>query len=104
MAECINISKGRTPELFEQTKKLSDYLETLPLSDEQHDKLIAMLVKDLNIAEENAFRYGMKISSVIIQRLSIQEEFEAPSKDEFKQLISDAIDFMEDMENDKLKN
>lgn len=104
MAECVNISKGRTPELFEQTQKLSDYLKALPLSCEQNNTLIEMVVKHLIIAEQNSFRYAMKISSVIIQRLSIKEEFEAPSEDEFQQLISDAIDFLEDIENDKLKN
>lgn len=104
MAECVNVRKGRTTEFFEQAQKISDYFKTLPLSGEQNDTLIEMLVKHLSIAEENAFRYAMKISSVIIQMLSIKEEFEAPSENEFLQLISDALDFMEDMENDKLKN
>ena len=93
MAECVNVSKGRTPEFFEQTQKISDYFKTLSLSSEQNDTLIEMLVKHLSIAEENAFRYAMKISSVIIQMLSIKEEFEAPSEDEFQQLLSYALDF-----------
>lgn len=104
MAEAVDVSKGRTLEFFKQAQKISDYFKTLPLSGEQNDKLIEMLVNHISIAEKDAFGYAMKIASVIIHILSIKEGFEIPSDYEFQQLISNALDFMEDMENDNLKN
>lgn len=51
----INISKYRTPEFIKTTKTVSKYIKNLPLSKEQNDLLVKLLVDNVTAAERSGF-------------------------------------------------
>ena len=51
----------RSMEFAESAQKLSEFINKLPLSKEQNDKLIDLMVKHVLTAEDGGFRYGLKI-------------------------------------------
>lgn len=51
----------RSVEFIESAQKLSELINKLPLSKEQNDKLIDLMVKHVLAAEEGGFRYSLKI-------------------------------------------
>lgn len=50
----------RTVELMEIIVQISDYIHDLPLSVDQNDRLVALLVKQLGQAEHDAFLQGFE--------------------------------------------
>lgn len=58
----VNISDGRSQKFIKQTKEIGDYLDSLNLPIEQHNKLCHMLAEQMTTAERDAFRYGVIIA------------------------------------------
>lgn len=56
--ECY-IQIERTEEFLEAAKKVSEYIHSLPLSHEQNDTLVQMLLDQTQAAERSAFRFGL---------------------------------------------
>jgi len=52
------IIERTAPEFMETANALGDYLATLPLSNEQHNQLVELIVKQVNAGEVNAYRQG----------------------------------------------
>lgn len=48
----------RTEEFKVAANELSVFLEALPLSHEDNDKLVSLMVKQVNVAETSAFKQG----------------------------------------------
>ena len=57
----------RTEEFYETAKDMSEYLNSLPLSHEQSDILIGLILKHVNSAEVSGFKFGVKLSKDIWQ-------------------------------------
>lgn len=53
----INISQYRTAEFLETAQAVSEYINSLPLSKEQNDRLVRLLVENVTAAECSGF-YG----------------------------------------------
>lgn len=53
----INISSYRTPTFFTTAKAVSEYINSLPLTKEQNDRLVGLLVENVTTAERSGF-YG----------------------------------------------
>lgn len=68
MGEIINypnvaIEVNRTEEFHTIARELSDFIEKLPLYHEQNERLIKLIVKQVQQAEEDAFTQGFEIGS-----------------------------------------
>lgn len=74
MAEIIDISKSRevndeevyieipkSKEFLEHALKLSEFIKELPLSAEENDNLIELLIENLDIAKKDAFNQGFDV-------------------------------------------
>lgn len=59
------IEINRTNEFDNAAKELGDYIARLPLSHEQNDKLIELMLKQVNAAEEGSFLHGFKLGNDI---------------------------------------
>ncbi|WP_312159330.1 hypothetical protein [Oscillibacter sp.] len=53
----INIFQYRTTELLDTAQEVSEYINSLPLSNEQNDRLVWLLVENVAAAERSGF-YG----------------------------------------------
>lgn len=66
MGEVINfpnldemaIEIKRTDNFKAAAKELSDFLTALPLSNEDNDKLVSLMIRQVNVAETSAFTQG----------------------------------------------
>ena len=95
MVDSVNTSNGRTPEFLALTQKISDYMRELPLNSEQHNTLVEMLTKQLTMAEQNAFKYAMRISGLVLQLYGLMRCFDPPSESEYEKILHDAVSLME---------
>lgn len=57
--EDIPIEINRTEEFFRIAQELSDFIHTLPLSVEQNDKLVKLMIDQVQEAERGAFGQGL---------------------------------------------
>lgn len=57
----LSLKVERTEAFFGIARKLSDYIRNLPLSVEQNDQLIKLMVDQVCEAENGAFRQGLKM-------------------------------------------
>ena len=55
----------RTPDFYAVARKLSEYIKDLPLSHEQNDRLIALMVEQVKVTEQDCFKAGLKLGSDI---------------------------------------
>ena len=51
----------RTPEFFQSAQQLSDYLKDLPLDRTTNDRLIALMIDQVQQAEKGAFAHGFRL-------------------------------------------
>ena len=63
MQTMANVSAGRTEDFLQTTRDVSDYLDTLPLTNEQNNKLIELLCKNVIAAERGAYILGINIAA-----------------------------------------
>ena len=57
------IEVERTATFFMIARELSNYLNTLPLTAEAHNKLIELIIDQVQAAEAGAFTQGVKIGA-----------------------------------------
>lgn len=53
----------RSEEFIEIAEKLGAMIKSLPLDHKQNDDLVYLMVEQVTEAENNAFRFGIKIAS-----------------------------------------
>ena len=51
----------RTDEFGEAARRLSEYIHGLPLDEAQNDKLVALMVEQVKVAEREGFYFGMQL-------------------------------------------
>ena len=51
----------RLVEFFEVAQRLSEFVQSLPLSREQNDKLVALAVDQVRVAEMGGFQFGLRM-------------------------------------------
>lgn len=54
----VAIKVNRTEEFFQIARELSDYIKKLPLTPDQHNKLVELMIKQVQAAEQGAFNKG----------------------------------------------
>ena len=57
----IIVSDRTSPEFLQTVQAVSDYLKALPLSVEQNDTLVALLVSHVQAAERESFKTGIDL-------------------------------------------
>lgn len=58
----------RTPEFFKTAHAVSDFLKALPLSRPDNDKLIELMIRNVNEAEQGAFNQGFRMGAEFTER------------------------------------
>jgi len=51
----------RTPEFFEATKALNEFVDKLHLSTEKNNELVRLICEQVNAAEKSGFSHGVKV-------------------------------------------
>lgn len=54
---CIN----RSPEFFQATQMLSDFIKDLPIDQPTNDQLVALMVEQVKVAEHDALLQGFEM-------------------------------------------
>ena len=54
-----------TPEFMEAANAVGDYLKTLPLSNGQHNKLVELIIANIDVAEKGGFYAGINLGIAI---------------------------------------
>lgn len=50
----------RQDAFFEVAQELSNYIKELPLTDEQNDKLVRLMVKQSQVSEHSGYLFGVR--------------------------------------------
>lgn len=61
-------------EYLDTAKELSDYIKSLPLSLDQNDKLINMILKHVEVARNDLFKQGIEFMFDIANNQDIEEQ------------------------------
>lgn len=61
-----DISIERTPDFFQAAQQLSDYIKALPLDQPTNDRLISLMIDQVQQAEKGAFAHGFRMGAEII--------------------------------------
>ncbi len=83
MQKMANVSAGRSEQFLQTALAVSDYLETLPLTNEQNNNLVELICRNVNVAERDAFGLGINIAGYAAalaakeKRQPIEADFEA---------------------------
>lgn len=59
----FQIDAGRTDKFYEAARELSDFVKELPLSKQDNDKLVELIIQQLQTGERDAFLYGMRLKT-----------------------------------------
>ena len=59
----ITIQIERTKEFYRTARELNDYLYALPLTQPQNDRLVALMIRQVETAEQGAFHHGIRIGA-----------------------------------------
>lgn len=70
----INISAGRSEEFNKQAQAVSACIKSLPLDYEQNNELIAEIIKNIIIGENDAFKYGFSMGVELGKSLGPDQE------------------------------
>ena len=57
----------RSQEFTDEAQKLSDFVKGLPLSSADNEKLVALMVNQVLVAEKNAFMQGASMALGIVR-------------------------------------
>ena len=60
--EGITLEIERSEEFYKKAKELSDFVQSLPLSSSDNQKLIELMVNQTLAAEKSGFDFGVKLS------------------------------------------
>lgn len=61
-------------EYLDTAKELSDYIKSLPLSLDQNDKLINMILKHVEVARNDSFKQGIEFMLDTANNQDIEEQ------------------------------
>lgn len=61
-------------EYLDTAKELSDYIKSLPLSVDQNDKLVSMILKHAEVARKDAFRQGIEFILDTANNQNVEEQ------------------------------
>ncbi len=64
--------------LHQQARELSEYIKALPLTVEQNDRLVDMLICHMRACESNAFQLGIRFGKTITEHIAAEEATELP--------------------------
>jgi len=60
----------KTEKFLDAVKELSDYIITLPLSNQENDRLVELILKQTSIAQKDAFLQGADLTAKAIKALA----------------------------------
>lgn len=69
----IDVTKGRSKEFVDVAKRLGDFIKGIPMDTYTNDKLVDLMVKQVEVAEFDAFEFGF---SMAIKLMADEEEEE----------------------------
>ncbi|HMM07195.1 MAG TPA: hypothetical protein PKD52_11105 [Clostridiales bacterium] len=69
-----NVKIERTKVFDEVANSLSKYINNLPLSSEQNDHLIKLIINQIQEAEQGAFIYGIRIGANVSEASNIDTQ------------------------------
>lgn len=61
MDNFLNVTSGRTEGFEDVAIELGDFITQLPISNEQNNQLISLIIQQIAEAEVGAFRFGIQI-------------------------------------------
>ena len=64
-SEDKNLQKERDEEFYSAAKVMNEFIRSLPLSKEDNDRLIDLVVEQIRLAECGAYSRGMKLGAII---------------------------------------
>lgn len=64
-----SIRIDRTPEFNAVARKLSDFIKSLPLSTDQNDRLVWLMIDQVEQAERDAFKQGFLMGVKVMKEL-----------------------------------
>lgn len=70
----VNFSKGRSVEFDDVAKELSDFIQSLDLDIVSHCKLTALVLKQIDVAERDAFVFGFNAAAKLMHDYYSDEE------------------------------
>lgn len=94
----INVSIGRTEEFFNALNEMGDFVDNLPISNEQHNKLTKLTINQLTAAEKGAFQFGIRLMAIALA-IADSEEREPDEND-----LRRAYEMYLEQENGKCKH
>lgn len=77
------IELEKSPEMLASAERLSDYIRELPLTAEQNDKLVQMLLDHVGDVQRCGFNQGLKVGKEFAE----WEGREAPDAKDFHKLL-----------------
>lgn len=77
------IELEKSPEMLASAERLSDYIRELPLTAEQNDKLVQMLLDHVGDVQRCGFNQGLKVG----KEFAGWEGREAPGAKDFHKLL-----------------
>ena len=80
--EETGIELEKSPEMLASARRLSDYIRELPLTAEQNDKLVQMLLDHVGDVQRCGFNQGLKVG----KEFAGWEGREAPGAKDFHRL------------------
>ena len=72
----VDFSKGRSAEFDNKVQELSDFLQSLDLDIVSHCKLTALVLKQIDVAERDAFVFGFNAATKLMHDYYSGEEEE----------------------------
>lgn len=70
----VDFSKGRSVELNDVAKELSDFIQSLNLDMVSHCKLMYLVLTQIHVAERDAFKFGFNMASKLMHDYYSNEE------------------------------
>lgn len=62
----VDFSKGRSDEFDNKVQELSDFIQSLDLDIVSHCKLTALVLKQIDVAERDAFKFGFNVAAKLM--------------------------------------
>lgn len=66
MDDVLNVTSGRTEDFENVANELGDFITQLPISNEQNNQLIYLILQQIAEAEVGAFRFGISIMGLAL--------------------------------------
>lgn len=70
--DCFAVERNEA--FFDTAKKVSEYLKSLPLTTEQNDRLVELMINHVNAAEKSGFDFGVKLTKDMLNFLKEDTE------------------------------